>query len=282
MFNPLHSARRSAKPASLRQRLCLAELESREVPSTVDLFGGNLIIAGDKMDNVIEVWGRFESEIGSETGKEASNAILPAPYVVILENGNEIGRFDFTAFESIQMFGFGGNDRLAVSEAIPGRVYLDGGAGNDMLVLEPAEPGTPTFPSLVAAPKTAAVMVGGGGNDVLIGGQGNDVLIGGDGRDMVYGLGGEDILIGGRTIVDGNAKQLFSILSAWNDEGSYFERVENVRHEMESMTPATRDGRFVFYDRSVDYLDGGSEMDWYFADFNAKLPALEKGELIDW
>jgi hypothetical protein len=280
MFNPFRKVRRSAKHAALRQRLGVSRLESREVPSTVALMDRELIIHGARGDDVIEVWGRFESEFVPETSKEAASAILPAPYALVLADGEEVGRFQFTAFDSIRIYGHAGNDRLAVSEAIPTLVYLDGADGNDTLVLEPAEPGTPGVANLVEPMPTAAVMVGGMGDDVLIGGSGNDVLIGGNGRDRLYGLGGEDLLIGGRTIVDGNAAPLFSILSAWNDGAPYLDRVEAVRTEMESML-SKRDPSFVYYDGSIDYLDGGEGMDWFFAAGNAKFAEMEKGEILD-
>ena len=77
MFNPFHKVRRSAKHATLRQRLGVSRLESREVPSTVALMGRDLIIDGTRGDDVIEVWGRWESEFVPETSKDAANAILP-------------------------------------------------------------------------------------------------------------------------------------------------------------------------------------------------------------
>ena len=49
---------------------------------------------------------------------------------------------------------------------------------------------------------------------------------------------------------------------------------------MESML-SKRDPSFVYYDGSIDYLDGGAGMDWYFAAGNAKFGELVKGEIIE-
>src|SRR5205823_2353447 len=62
-------------------------------------------------------------------------------------------------------------------------IILDGGKGDDSLVLGVAMPGS--------------LLLGGDGNDTLIGADGDDNLQGGAGRDRLYGGGGQDRLSGG-------------------------------------------------------------------------------------
>jgi Ca2+-binding RTX toxin-like protein len=63
------------------------------------------------------------------------------------------------------------------------RVAVDGGAGNDSVV--------------VAHLSKPAILVGGAGNDLLFGGDGNDSISGGAGADLLYGGAGDDTLNGG-------------------------------------------------------------------------------------
>lgn len=62
-------------------------------------------------------------------------------------------------------------------------IVIDGGAGDDSIVLGSGVPGT--------------VLVGGAGNDILIGSDGNDTLNGGAGRDRLLAGGGDDRVSGG-------------------------------------------------------------------------------------
>ncbi|NOQ51065.1 MAG: hypothetical protein GQ578_02440, partial [Desulfuromonadaceae bacterium] len=60
---------------------------------------------------------------------------------------------------------------------------LDGGVGNDQILLSPAAFG-------------AAVVTGGVGDDLIVGGSGNDQLYGGAGNDRIFGGFGFDVLFG--------------------------------------------------------------------------------------
>jgi Ca2+-binding RTX toxin-like protein len=91
---------------------------------------------------------------------------------------------------TIQLFGQGGNDTIALNEsngALPaanlfggdGNDLLTGGSGNDQLF---GQAGDDT-------------LNGRGGNDFLFGGAGNDVLTGGAGNDQVFGGAGNDRMI---------------------------------------------------------------------------------------
>src|SRR5438094_42654 len=85
---------------------------------------------------------------------------------------------------TIQVFGQGGNDTIALDEsngALPA-AQLFGGAGNDTLT----------------GGSGADQLFGGAGNDTLLGKGGNDLLFGGAGNDTLLGGDGNDVIIGGR------------------------------------------------------------------------------------
>jgi hypothetical protein len=75
----------------------------------------------------------------------------------------------------------GGDDDAYVSDGLPVRVTLSGGAGADWLTAAD-EPG---------------VLDGGSGDDKLTGGEGDDVLRGGDGSDTIEGKDGGDTIDAG-------------------------------------------------------------------------------------
>jgi Ca2+-binding RTX toxin-like protein len=75
-----------------------------------------------------------------------------------------------------------GNDHATIAGNIDLPVQIDGGTGDDRLIVSGLGP---------------AVLIGGDGNDVLIGGGGNDTLDGGAGNDILLGRDGDDILLGG-------------------------------------------------------------------------------------
>ena len=91
---------------------------------------------------------------------------------------------------TIQMFGLGGNDTLALDESIGAlpRALLFGGAGNDTLT------GGSGADQLFGQADNDTLL-GKGGADLLFGGAGNDVLIGGDGDDQMFGEAGNDRFI---------------------------------------------------------------------------------------
>jgi Ca2+-binding RTX toxin-like protein len=100
----------------------------------------------------------------------------------------------------IQMFGQGGNDAIALSEALGAlpRGLLFGGSGNDLLT-----GGSGDDRMFAGADKDT--LFGKGGRDLLFGGSGNDLLtsdgddvrLGGPGLDVLNGGAGDNILIQG-------------------------------------------------------------------------------------
>lgn len=77
-----------------------------------------------------------------------------------------------------------GRTRFSTSVASVSRIYVDAGAGNDLV-------------TIAAGLQISAELTGGAGNDRLIGGGGNDRLIGGTGNDHLLGGNGDDFLDGG-------------------------------------------------------------------------------------
>lgn len=77
-----------------------------------------------------------------------------------------------------------GLTRLSTPVASVSRIFVDAGAGNDLV-------------TIAAGLQISAELNGGAGNDRLIGGAGNDRLIGGTGNDNLMGGNGDDYLDGG-------------------------------------------------------------------------------------
>jgi subtilisin family serine protease len=97
--------------------------------------------------------------------------------------------FVASSTSAINIFAGDGNDRLSIGAGVIGS-YVDGGAGNDVLV---GGDGNDTLTA--GAGKNE--LRGGGGNDRLNGSGGRDGLFGDAGEDRLYGNGGDDTLDGG-------------------------------------------------------------------------------------
>jgi Ca2+-binding RTX toxin-like protein len=132
----------------------------------------------------------------SETGDDVDNTIVTSRDAAgqILVNGGTVpvsgGTATVANTATIQVFGKGGNDTIALDEsngALPA-AQLFGGAGNDVLT------GGSGADQLFGGAGNDTLF-GKGGNDLLFGGAGNDVLTGGDGDDQVFGEAGNDRMI---------------------------------------------------------------------------------------
>jgi Ca2+-binding RTX toxin-like protein len=99
----------------------------------------------------------------------------------------------------IVVFGYAGDDTITVSPRVRATVWLDGGAGNDMLT----------------AGGGPALLMGSDGNDTLNGGGASDLLIGGMGADSLSGSFANDLLIGGTTTMDQQPDQLGRVFNNW-------------------------------------------------------------------
>jgi Ca2+-binding RTX toxin-like protein len=112
----------------------------------------------------------------------------------LLVNGGAVpvvgGKATVANTTTIQAFGLGGNDMIALDEtngALPG-ADLFGGTGNDVLT------GGSGADQLFGESGNDTLL-GKGGDDLLFGGSGNDVLTGGAGSDQVFGEDGNDRMI---------------------------------------------------------------------------------------
>src|SRR6266446_1989860 len=132
----------------------------------------------------------------SELGDGVDNTIVTSRDAAgqLFVNGGAVpingGKATVANTSTIQVFGQGGNDTIALDEsngALPA-AQLFGGAGNDTLT------GGSGADQLFGGAGNDTLL-GKGGNDLLFGGAGNDTLIGGDGDDQVFGEGGNDRMI---------------------------------------------------------------------------------------
>jgi Ca2+-binding RTX toxin-like protein len=132
----------------------------------------------------------------SELGDGVDNTIVTSRDAAgqLFVNGGAVpingGQATVANTSTIQVFGQGGNDTIALDEsngALPA-AQLFGGAGNDTLT------GGSGADQLFGGAGNDTLL-GKGGNDLLFGGAGNDTLIGGDGDDQVFGEGGNDRMI---------------------------------------------------------------------------------------
>jgi hypothetical protein len=159
-----------------------------------------------------------------------------------------------------------------------GRLVAYGVAGNNIIQVD----GGITLPAWLYAGPGNDLLQGGGGNDVLVGGGGDDTLIAGKGRNLLIGgsgpahlvgNSGDDILIAGTTAFDHNDAALAAIMAEWTSARSYADRVANLsgtgsgpRENGNVFLIASGPNATVFDNGAIDVLDGGSGMDWFFAD----------------
>lgn len=165
------------RPRLKQYQFSIECLEDRTVPAVTAVFspagGGMLSIFGDNLANNITI-----------SRNAAGN---------ILVNGGAVsirGNASIANTSTIQVFGQGGNDQIALDEAngaLPSAV-LFGGEGNDTLI-----GGSAADQLFGQAGKD--ILLGKGGADFLFGGNGNDTLTGGDANDQVFGEAGNDSMI---------------------------------------------------------------------------------------
>lgn len=166
-----------------------------------------------------------------------------------------------SAVSRVVVYGGPGNDHIEVDNKVLLPVLLFGGSGDDHL-------------QAGGGPTTA---VGGAGEDHLEGGTANAILIGGADQDHLESKAGDGLLIGGTTLYDANLPALIALMTEWSraDE-SYGQRVANLQNSPAgSVTP---NGSYTagFYltsstvhdDAAGNQLDGGSGLDWYFANLD--------------
>ena len=167
-----------------------------------------------------------------------------------------------------------GNDVASVASNVRVPVFMDGGAGNDVLV----------------GGSGHDVLMGGAGDDMVWGGSGHDVLVGGSGRDglhgergrdvliggldidMLQGGQGDDLLLGGATAFDDDPTALGAVRAEWISGRTYAARVRNLtdggsarRLNGNTFLKVSGPDVNVVDDGAVDLLLGASGRDWFFA-----------------
>jgi hypothetical protein len=117
--------------------------------------------------------------VGSDGG-DLINVVRSGTDLVVWANGVRLGQFAVPA-AGIVVDGGDGNDLIVLSPQIDTNAEIYGGAGND----------------LISGGSGNDRIFGEDGHDVLLGNLGNDQLDGGAGNDFLFGGLGNDVLIGG-------------------------------------------------------------------------------------
>jgi len=171
--------------------------------------------------------------------------------------------FDAADVDRIAVYTGDGNDYLNIYRSINMPTVLIAGAGDDYL----------------RGGRGEDILSGGDGNDTLLGGDGNDVLIGGNGRDFIQAHRGEDLLVAGYTSWDEDADALLGISLEWNAKRDYEVKIRNIRgttYDEELFADRLNGDYFliasgpqqtVFDDNTSERLSGGTERDWFFANY---------------
>jgi len=169
---------------------------------------------------------------------------------------NDLPNARFAPTGRIVAYGLAGSDDIKVVGGITLPAYLFGGDGNDRL----------------QGGGGNNVLIGGAGSNTLIGGPGHDLLIGGSGASTLRSQGGDDILIAGTTAFDDNEAALSAIMAEWTSGRDYATRVANLSGT--GSGPSANGSYYliasgpkgtVFDNGATDVLEGGSGMDWFFA-----------------
>jgi Ca2+-binding RTX toxin-like protein len=252
--------------------------------------------------------------VGSQLGDKI--AIKPlfkgSTDVLVTLNGQQLGVFPSSAFQSIVVHGLDGNDTIAVNAKVvkPSELHGDGGndvltgsslndvlygddgndqlmgnAGNDQLFGGAGDDvliGHAGDDVLDAGLSGNDVLSGGNGTDTLIGSSGANVLIGGVGADAIMGDIGSDIVISGKTGFDTNATALKAIMAEWKrTDISYHERIDHLTGK----TLGGLNGKYILTatkvtsDTNVDAVFGDAGQDWFWAPLS-EIGDLEPGELV--
>jgi Ca2+-binding RTX toxin-like protein len=117
---------------------------------------------------------------------------------LIARVGDAVQTFKPSKVKRIVVYGYDGNDSIAVGSKIRG-IFADGGAGNDTIL---GGDGDDTLFGNTGADHIEGGagndnIAAGAGNDYVLGGLGDDFLAGNSGNDALSGAGGNDQLFGG-------------------------------------------------------------------------------------
>jgi autotransporter-associated beta strand protein len=136
--------------------------------------------------------------------------------IYVRYNNVRYGPFAETSFDTAQIFGGAGNDRISITNiCISTEIFgqegndqinggrcndlIDGGPGRDTLLTGEGDNSADGGPGndIIQSRSGTDILRGGSGNDRLAAGEGDDQLFGDDGNDQLIGDGGADLLVGG-------------------------------------------------------------------------------------
>lgn len=149
-------------------------LETVKMPPHIEDFqlmgmrGGNLVIEGNALNNVVTMAGVFYKQVTINFGDGDDENVSPESTRIIAYGGRGNDILRAGSWGGNRLYGEAGNDTLYGNS---NNDYLDGGAGDD-------------------------VIYGGAGNDTILGGSGSNILRGDAGNDLIISEG-QDTITGG-------------------------------------------------------------------------------------
>ena len=117
-------------------------------------------------------------------------------YAVTVNRNTQV--FSTGSVTQMILYGYAGNDSIALADTVFAASNIDAGAGNDTVAggsgndVINGNDGNDT----ITTGEGRNTVAGAAGNDTITGGQDRDRLYGGDGNDSLIGLGGKDIVVG--------------------------------------------------------------------------------------
>ncbi|HUR55347.1 MAG TPA: FG-GAP-like repeat-containing protein [Gemmataceae bacterium] len=176
--------------------------------------------------------------------------------VALWVSGYSVGTFSApggAAFAHLLVYGYGGSDTVQLDGGLSVPAFLFGGDGNDTLDARGSSANN--------------VLLGGAGNDLLYGGSGRELLVGGLGTDTLRAGGGGALLIGGYTDYDASLPALVGVMKEWGrTDADYATRVKHLNGTLGGGLSGTYrlTTTTVHDDNTVDFLYGGTGLDWFF------------------
>lgn len=161
--------------------------------------------------------------------------------------------FDTSQISRIEIYGQGGNDHIEVDPSVLIPAMIFAGTGNDRIQTGDGN----------------TVVVGGTGNNHIEGGAGRDILIGGVGNTHIDANNSQSIVIAGTTAYGQNAEAYLALESEWTSADSLQTRVSALEAGVGTKGNLfALNAQTVFANGDNNHLQGGSGLDWFFADLN--------------
>jgi hypothetical protein len=202
-----------------------------------------LVIGASAVGSVIRVL-----PVGQQTGASTDTV------KVVIDNTSQ---GTFTGFNTIAIFGQGGNDDLAIASGVLKNAWIFGGGGND----------------IIKGGGGNNILVDGTGSDAITGGSAHDLIISGGGMDLLTSVGHGDIMIAGWTDFDdpsvqSNTTTLRAVMNAWTAAQSYPTRAA---HVLSLLSTSGANAGHVHGDAAIDLLTGGPGLDLFLASVAAEI-----------